>query len=179
MTATDYEPDVDEASYDELDEDDPDQAVQDILGGMTLTVELAREKAELDDLVKATEDELKKLKARKKKLGHQLADDFANVGISSLRLDNGRTAYIYPNVVPEFQERSDGSKYAWEDLVPVLEMLDRRAQIAAPTVHHATLMAIIKEYAAAGKPLPAALTAIVQPRKLMEVRIGRGSHRRQ
>lgn len=134
---------------------------------------MGREMDRIGKRLTAISAEEAELKARKTELSNQMVAVFARLGESRLYFDD-RRAYVFTETYPAFKARDDGTKYTLRDLVPVLESMGREAQIQPPTVHYKTAIAVLKELTAEGG-LPDELAALVELKRVPEVRVGVGA----
>jgi hypothetical protein len=139
----------------------------------THAVEHARELDRVSARIVSLEAELPVLRRRKRELSEALLGHFAAIGEKNLRFDD-RIAFVFPELYPEFEQREDGTRYTLRDLVPVLEELGRHGAIKPAEAGYKALLAIFREYAKAGEPLPPKLAAMVRPQTAQTVRVGPG-----
>lgn len=140
--------------------------------------ELARELDRVSKEIRSNKAAISALTARKEQLSEKLLGTFAQVGQETLAFDD-RRAYVYHEVIPEFEERGDGSKYKYEDLVPVLKALGREEQVTKETVNYKTLCGILREIRDGVIPMPPELAAMVKIGEKVEVRTGVGRKSRR
>lgn len=152
--------------------DGPEVSLTDVVD-MTDFYAKARELDRVSKAIRANDeatDELKKLKA---KLSDELLGTFTQVGQSTLAFDD-RRAYIHTELVPEFEEKGDGSKYGLKDLVEVFETLGREEQVTPKTVNYNTLRGVLREIRDGVIPMPPELAKMVKIGERPEVRTGVG-----
>ena len=133
----------------------------------------ARELDRVSKAIRANEEANKNLRVLKEKLSDELLGTFAQVGQSSLTFDD-RRAYIHPTIVPEFEEKEDGSKYGLKDLVDIFKQLGREDQVTKETVNYQTLQGVLREIRDGVIPMPPEMAKIVRIGERPEVRVGVG-----
>lgn len=138
-----------------------------------LAEEMGRELDRLGTLIEAREAEIPVLKKRKRELADKLLEHLAAVGEKNLFFDR-RRVYIFPELVPEFEQRDDGRKYTMRDLAPVLRKIGYPGAVKPEEAGYNALLSIFREHAQADKPLPPELAAMVRPRIVHTVRVGVG-----
>lgn len=134
---------------------------------------LAREFDALGARIEALDAEIPVLKKRRQALADRLEEHLAAVGERSAGFDR-RRIYLYPQLVPEFEERPDGRKYTMRDLAPVLRALGFGPAVKPEEAGYNALLKIFRDHEREGKPLPPALLAMVHPRRVDSVRAGVG-----
>lgn len=139
---------------------------------------LARELDEVSRAIRDSKSAITALTERKQKLSEKLLGTFAQVGQETLAFDD-RRAYVFHEVVPEFEEKNDGSKFTYQDLVPVLKELGREEQVTKETVNYKTLQGILREIRDGAVPMPPELAVMVKIGERVEVRTGVGRKSRR
>lgn len=134
---------------------------------------LARELDRVSKAIRSGKAEIEALSERKRVLSEKMLGTFAQVGQSTLAFDD-RRAYTHTEVYPEFEEKGDGSKFGYADLVPVLKDLGREEQVTKETVNYRTLCGILREIRDGVIPMPPTLAAMVKIGEKVEVRTGVG-----
>lgn len=135
--------------------------------------ELARELDRVSKEIRKNDESTKALKERKRHLSEKMLGTFAQVGQSALAVDD-RRAYIHHELYPEFEEKDDGEKYTYRDLVPVLKAMGREEQVTAETVNYRTMQGILREIRDGVIPMPPEMAKMVKIGEKAEVRIGVG-----
>lgn len=135
--------------------------------------EYARELDRVSKTIRANKAENKALEERKRQLSEKLLGTFAQVGQQTLAFDD-RRAYVHHEVIPDFEERDDGTKYGYRDLVPVLKAMGREEQVTEETVNYMTLCGLLREIRDGVIPMPPELAAMVGIGEKAEVRVGVG-----
>ncbi len=135
--------------------------------------QLARELDRVSAAIRSNDAENKTLKQRKQELSERMLGTFAQVGQATLAFDD-RRAYIHHEIYPEFEERGDGSKFGYADLVPILKSIGREEQVTPETVNYRTMQGILREIRDGVIPMPPELEAMVKIGEKAEVRVGVG-----
>lgn len=133
----------------------------------------ARELDRVSKQIRANDAATEELKKLKSKLSDELLGTFTQVGESSLNFGD-RRAYIHTTLVPEFEEKPDGTKYTLRDLVDIFKQLGREDQVTAETVNYQTLQGVLREIREGVIPFPSQLAAMVKIGERPEVRVGVG-----
>lgn len=133
----------------------------------------ARELDRVSKAIRANEAANKELKELKEKLSDELLGTFAQVGQSTLAFDD-RRAYVHTAIVPEFEEKPDGTKFTLRDLVDIFKQLGREDQVTQETVHFQTLQGVLREIRDGVIPMPPEMAKIVKIGERPEVRVGVG-----
>jgi len=134
---------------------------------------LARELDRVSKEITSNDAATKALKERKRELSEQLLGTFAQVGQETLGFDD-RRAYIHHEIFPDFEERVDGTKYGYADLVPVLKSIGREEQVTKETVGYRTMQGLLREIRDGVIPMPPELAKMVKIGVKAEVRTGVG-----
>ncbi|NUT90832.1 MAG: hypothetical protein HOY78_02265 [Saccharothrix sp.] len=133
----------------------------------------ARELARLTARIKDLEIELPALRRRKAELAGELLEPMVLMDGKPWHFDD-RRLYLFPVLVPEFEQREDGTRYTVRDLAPVLRALGYHDAVKPEEAGHNALLRIFRDHAKDEKPLPPQLAAMVSPRTVHEVRVGVG-----
>lgn len=139
---------------------------------------LARELDRVSKEIRSNKAAISALTARKEQLSEKLLGTFAQVGQETLAFDD-RRAYVHHEIIPEFEEKDDGSRYTYRDLVPVLRALGREEQVTEATVNFRTLQGILREIRDGAVPMPDELAKMVKIGEKVEVRTGVGRKSRR
>lgn len=131
--------------------------------------ELDRVGREIDRM----EAELLVLRKRRTELSSLMLEFMAMLDNRPHYFDN-RRAYVFPLLVPQFEQREDGRRYTMRDLAPVLRSIGRGDAVKPEEAGFNALLKIFRDHEAAGRPLPEELSGMVGPRVVHEVRIGVG-----
>lgn len=145
--------------------------------GMEDFFALARDLDRVSQEIRNSKSAIEALTERKRKLSEKMLGTFAQVGESTLAFtnsDKARRAYIHHEIVPEFEEKDDGAKYTYRDLVPILRELGREEQITEATVGYRTLQGFLREVKEGVIPMPPKMAAMVKIGERVEVRTGVG-----
>lgn len=134
---------------------------------------MARELDRLGALIEAREAEIPELKKRKRELADKLLEYLAAIGEKNMFFGS-RRVYIFPELVPEFEQRDDGRRYTMRDLAPVLRKVGYPGAVKPEEAGFNALLKIFRDHAKAETPLPPELAAMVHPKIVHTVRVGVG-----
>lgn len=150
--------------------------------GMDEFYNLARELDRVSEEIRKNKAANETLTERKRQLSEKLLGTFAQVGEETLAFSNGekpRRAYVFHEIVPQFEEKEDGQPFTYRDLVPVLQAMGREEQITEATVNYRTLQGLLREMRDGVIPMPPEMAKIVKIGERVEVRTGVGRKSRR